>query len=190
MDGTTEFRLRSSVSVNFSGLIDTGAVRGAFVITPGVNGTFSLYFGSTGFSFYPTVSYRASTMYTVMISSLMRAANGTSLFAPRSFSFTTESFKVTNTSPYDGATGVSRNSSVYVYCNAPIDPATAQNALDISPSVSGFTFGSSGSDYFYFSPSTSLVANTLYTVTVSSALSSVQGDSLSEPYSFSFTAGS
>lgn len=188
-NGSTGVYLNNSISAYFNGAVDTGTVRTAFTISPAIPGYFTMYDGSDYFSFTPTNGFTSSTQYNATISTALRSKGGGNLSTPFSFSFTTASFFVTSTDPYNGQSNVSRSTSISVYLTGSPDTSTLRNAFGISPNVAGsFTSYDQGS-YFYFSPNTILAAYQAYTVSVDSTLRSRSGSRLLAPYTFSFTTG-
>ncbi|HUI31876.1 MAG TPA: Ig-like domain-containing protein [Candidatus Acidoferrales bacterium] len=196
-NGTSDWPLNySPISVYFNTLIDTASARAAFSINPNTSGYFSFYnySGSPEFTFTPNNGFKLGTTYSVVISTAMKSLGGGNLSSPYTFSFSTVPFRV-SISPTDGSTGVSRGTSIEVYCDAQYDTSTVRSAFSISPSVSGSLqfFGNSNySPYFSFYPtnSTSFSANTKYTVTISTTLKAYDGTPLPQTYTSTFTTGS
>ena len=188
-DGDTTASSFASVQVVFNAEIDTGSVRGAFVINPSLEGLFG-FEGSTGsFSFSPILSFVAGTKYTVTIASSMMSKTGAPLASPYEFSFTIMPFKVLWTRPWDGMTHVSRNYPIIVETSDLLDTSSIRNAFNISPPVSG-TFSYNDQDsYFHFFPSVPMDSLSVYTVTIANTLRSKDGVILSSPYRFSFATG-
>jgi hypothetical protein len=177
----------TQISVGFSGPIDTSTVRNAFSVSPPVAGALLSYDWGT-LTFAPALAFRTQTTYTVSLAAGLKASDGTALL-PSSFSFTTENFKITSTSPDDGATGMYRSVSISVYFNTFIDTGSVRGAFSISPPVAG-SFGTTygPASQFIFSHN-GLSANTTYSITISTAMKSALGDYLQTPYSFSFSTG-
>ncbi len=88
-DGSVGISKSGTISLGFNTTIDTGSVRGAFSISPPVEGNFYLYSPSYGFSFTPAVALSAQTKYTIQLSTAMRTQLGDTLLAPYTMSFTT-----------------------------------------------------------------------------------------------------
>ena len=176
------------ITVRFNAVIDTSTAHSSFNISPAVGGSASFYYGSWGLSWsLPSGGMLASaTIYTVTIATSIKDVNGNASPSPYSFSFTSAAYAVTGS--YPSGNGVGTNSSVDIYCNFLIDPASMTPAFSISPSVGG-TLQNNGST-FTFTPQSSLASNTMYTVTVSTALHGINGTGIAHPYTFSFTTGS
>jgi hypothetical protein len=172
-----------------NGVLDTGSIRSSFAISPSLNGTMSVHYGSTEFWFGPTGGWRSGVTYSVTIGPTLRAQAGGTLGSPYNFSFRADPFRVTQTVPSSGQTNVLRNTMIQVSLSARLDPGTVQTAFDMTPNVAGSFTTFSNADYFNFYPSSSLSANTMYTVIIGTSLRSFAGDSLALPYSFPFTTG-
>jgi Big-like domain-containing protein len=186
-DGATDISVSSSVEVNFTGPIDTGSVRRAFSIDPPTPGNLYIYPGNPSIYFTPTIGLLSATSYRVTLSTAMRSQSGDSLVQPYSFSFRTAPFSVTYTSPYNGQTDIPLLGSIGVSFTASIDTASVRRAFSVvPPTVGNFYFYAGSSSTFYFNPTLGLGPDTLYQVTLSTAMHSLRGDSLTQPYSFSF----
>ncbi|HIE13813.1 TPA: hypothetical protein EYP70_00925 [Candidatus Bathyarchaeota archaeon] len=186
------------IGITFSYPIDVEACRTAFSISPSVEGRFSpsyvYYIGrTTRLDFEPFKSLMPSTEYTVTINKNAKARNGEPLTEPYIFSFTTERFRVRDTFPEDGKKDVSLSVNyISITFNASLDMESCQSAFSISPPVKG-KFNSYYSIYYgvklYFYPSEPLAPFTKYTVTINTSAKANNGESLAEPYTFSFTTG-
>jgi hypothetical protein len=193
-DGATNWETYEAISVTFNANIDTGSARSAFSISPPVAGavSFNYYYPTASLTFTPAPAFATGRTYKVTLSTAMKSLGGSSLPSPYSFSFSTVPFEVTSIYPSDGSYGTARNSSIEVDLNAPFDTSTVRTAFSISPSVSGSLYyynNGNAYNYFVFSPSSSLAASTIYTVTISTALKTSDGTPLSQSYSSSFTTG-
>ena len=193
-DGATDVYPYNNIQVYFTAPIDTGTVRSSFKIFPAIAGIFSLYDGNSSFSFYPPSGFLFDTAYTITVDTTLHSRTGDKLFSPYTFSFSTASFRVSYTQPYDGAFNVYRYTSIQVSFSVPIDTGSVRGAFSIKDSTGANVGGNfsmyDGNSYFYFYPSNSpLAANETYTVTISTAMQSKNGKHLKSPYTFSFTTG-
>ena len=188
-NGDTSVSPFASVQVFFDADVDTGSVRSAFSINPGLEGLFGLEGQSNSFSFSPILTFVPGTKYTLTIGSTLLSKGGAPLASPYSFSFTIASFKILWTNPLDGSTHVSRSQGMDVYTNDVIDTSSIQSAFSVSPSISGTFHLSVPASHFYFRPDSLLQPSTVYTVTILSSLRSESGSTLSSPYRFSFATG-
>lgn len=96
-------------------------------------------------------------------------------------------FTVTSISPMDGATGVGLEINVEIYFSKEADPNTV-NSETISIAFAGGTLSLSGTKATY-TPSSSLTANTAYTITVTTGVRSSSGLPLDRSYTSGFTTG-
>ena len=185
-NGTTGVSSQPSIYVYFNSQIDQ-SIYPSLQFAPQVVGRWFL-------SPYDSVSVRfqlaqplplnASCLVAVLAGA--RDRYGNLINAPRSSSFTVTGFKVTSTSPRDGSTQVSPDVYLSVYMSATVDTGSVRQAFSISPPVAGIlTPGNYGT--IGFRPSESLVTETRYTVTLSTAVRASDGTPLAAPYTFSFT---
>ena len=187
-DGTVNLSLYSgyAIYIYLSGPVDYTTLDQAFSITPAIQGDLSNS-GSNQIVFYINTQLAPGTTYTCRLDTTLKAKNGTALSAPYSFSFSTEKFAVNYSSPNNGSTNVSSNSPISFQFNAPINQSSVASAFSINPSVQGSFSYSSGSNSFSFIPAIALKSGTTYTVNLSTALKSLSGSFLEEPYELQFT---
>jgi hypothetical protein len=188
-NGQTGVYLNPSIEGDFTGVLDTGTVRGAFSINPATPGSF--YITDTYSFFWYTCSpicLRQNTTYTVSVTSLLKCEDGTPV-VPYTITFTTDRFNVYSTYPYDGSTNIYRFNSISIYLNGNIDTSSVRSAFSISPPVPGGNFNLSDPNNSFYFYNDGMLADTTYTVTLSTALKTNAGDHLLSPYSFSFTTG-
>ena len=186
-DGTTGVTLNNQIAVTLSGMVDTATANQAFHLEPPTSGQLLPSNSPPSLTFLPGQELLPGTRYTVTISTALRAFDGTPLFAPYSASFTTISFQVIGNFPYDGQYNVALNQPVTFYCSGNLDATSVPSAFGISPASPGILLTSAYSASF--SPSSPLAANTIYTVTISTALRSSSGTPLAAPHTFSFRTG-
>jgi hypothetical protein len=186
-NGSTNVSCNSYVYVYFTGQLDNSTTGGSFSISPAAAGTVSS--SGSELIFFPSMSFKSGTTYTVSLTTGLKAIDGTSLSAPFRSTFTTEPFRVSSTSPSDGSNGVSNSSAIYVYFNTSIDPTSVASSFSISPNVAGRIqySGNGSSASMYFQPAQSLNSGTTYTVTLSTNIKALDGSYLPQPYTFSFT---
>ncbi len=176
--------------INLNSAIDTGTVHSAVTLSPPAPGGVYLYYYAGYINLHPVSPLHSRTTYTVTLTTALHASDGTPLDKDFQSSFTTESFKVGHTSPYDFETNVSRTYPLYFSLNQEIDTGSVPSAFTISPAVSGsFKFSQSYGYSFVYRPDTTLQLRTRYTVTLSTAMRSKDGDNLGTPFVLSFTTG-
>ena len=184
-DGSTDVNLTQPVYVYLNAPINISSVASAFRISPPVTGTFSTYSGST-LAFYPTPGWAAGTTYAVTIDTNLRAFSGSPLSSPYSFSFATQPFRVSYTSPSNGDTSVSTSNYLYVSFNAPVDTGSVRSNVSIVPATPGNFSLSQGSSTFSFYASGGFRPGTTYTVTLSPQIRAASGGTLGSQYQFWF----
>jgi hypothetical protein len=94
---------------------------------------------------------------------------------------------VTQVYPSDGSTGVGLTGSITINANGAIDSSTIRSSLEFDPPTPGQISAYASASSFSFVPTDGFLPSTHYTVQVGTTLRSASGDSLVEPYSFSFT---
>ncbi|MRR35982.1 hypothetical protein EG829_15165, partial [bacterium] len=95
---------------------------------------------------------------------------------------------IVSTTPSDNATGVPASSQIKVTFNEKIDPLTITPAsFSLKPGVTGTVSYDAATDTATFTPSASLVPNTIYTATISTGVTDTAGIHLVQKASWSFT---
>jgi len=130
---------------------------------------------------------RADTKYTISIDSGAMDRDGNKLGYPFQFSFTTAEVGLSSTYPSNGELFISTSQDIRLNFNTYMIKSSVQDALTISPTVSGILeWYSNSKTRLDFNPSTSLKYNTKYTVTIGTEARDIFGTHLKEPYTFSF----
>ncbi|HEX7627337.1 MAG TPA: Ig-like domain-containing protein [Candidatus Methanoperedens sp.] len=177
----------SQITVTFNESMNQATAQSAFSTSPATSGSFT--WSSKTMTYTPSSSISAGTTYTIAIGTGAKDLAGNSLQSPYSWQFTTAS--VSDTSPpivtdkTPTGTGVPVTSQITVTFNESMNQATAQSAFSTSPATSG-SFSWSGNMMTY-TPGSSLLASTTYTVIIGTGAKDLAGNSLQSPYSWSFT---
>jgi alpha-2-macroglobulin len=132
----------------------------------------------------PAAPLSLDTAYTLSVLPSARSASGeATLSNPQAITFTTVPLpKVDSTYPANGAV-VPVDNSVQIAFNAPMDFSSFKDAVKISPEVEDFSLGDGGSTlYIYFKQK----PNTTYTITLDGKAADPYGNTIGEPYTFSF----
>lgn len=176
----------SSLRVTFPRRMDRGSVESALTITPPTVPIF-LWPEDNELVLYTGGPLRALTTYTVRIDDTARDLDGNPLERPFEFSFETEPMAIRNTSPSSGQVFVdfSTNLRIHLSFNTYIVRSTLVPAWSIVPPASG-QFVWNDNTFVYFQPSAPLAPNTMYTITIGTAIQDLHGSTLSGPYSFAF----
>jgi hypothetical protein len=95
---------------------------------------------------------------------------------------------IVSTTPTNGSTGVSVNSTLQIKWNESMDPATSQGAFSSSPTIQ-CTWSWPSADLQVCTPRSPLQASTLHDVSVSTSARDVAGNQMKKPYGYSFTTG-
>lgn len=183
-----------SETINESSFTLQGAAETAIV------GTVVYNAGTMTATFSPNAALTASKLYTATITTAVQDESGKALPQNVELSFTTGTTEdnvgptVSSHSPTDLATNVIRNTKVTVYFSEAIDPGTLTSAsFELKKDVGDVVVAGS---FRYINPTTVLFSSTNiledtvdYTLTLTSAITDIAGNSLT-PMSFGFTTGS
>ncbi|HKU12101.1 MAG TPA: DUF4082 domain-containing protein [Sinomonas sp.] len=191
--GATGVPVNIAPSVTFNQAVTPSSV--TFTLKDAANvavgGTTAFNSGNTVATFTPSSALAYSTTYTATVSG---AANSSGLVMPTPYtwSFTTAAPPpapaVSSTSPASGATGVAASVTPSATFNQAVTASSVTFALKdpSGASIAGNTSLDSTATIATFTPSTTLAFSTTYTATVSGVANST-GQTMSAPYSWSFT---
>lgn len=213
-DGTEEFRIVDSISLNFSRAMNTAASEAALSITPAIEGRYIWFNDDFAVRFQPDGSWEPETSYTLTVGPEAEAAAGYAFDADGdgepggTYSLTFE------TGPRDifapalqRAFPANRSSDndlrpvITLTFDEPVDPASATaDVLSLTPTAGGdavpgtiatYTIGEGdeavGSIAFF--PSEDLATSTRYTFRVGPGLRDGFGNEGTSTRTFSFTTG-
>jgi hypothetical protein len=167
--------------------------------TTAVAGTISVGAGNLTLTFTPNAALVASSVYNATITSGAKAANGQTLAADHTWSFTTGASAdttppaVSSTSPTNNGTGSALNTRISATFSKGMDPSTlststftvSQGATPVSGTVA---YGSSGTTAIV-TPTNNLNASTAYTAVIATGAKDLFGNALATAYSWTFTTG-
>ncbi|PJZ68273.1 hypothetical protein CH373_10480 [Leptospira perolatii] len=148
-------------------------------------------------SFKPFKPLTSPGLYTYAISKLRaESSEGVNLLDDLRINFSYNSDlsppKVVQTIPANGSSGIAPNTLITVIFDKPIEVPTLFSSISTRPNVD-LDFGSarvlSGGMGFEFRPAADLSYGTIYTVTIPTTVKDTFGNSLVQPYTFSFTVG-
>lgn len=180
------------LTVSFSTAMNATTINAStFTLSKGstaVPGTVS-YTGTTA-TFTPTSLLDASTVYTATITIGAKSASGSSLAANSVWTFTTVGLPEAGaTDPLNNAIGVSQSKVVAVTFNGAMDPSTITSSTFMlkrgTTAVAGAVAYSGTTATF--TPTNSLIANTVYTVTVTTGTKDMAGNAILANKVWSFT---
>ena len=160
-----------------------------------INGSMS-YIGNT-MSFNPEANLSADTQYRATITTSIKDLANNSMESDYIWSFTTSAIldttpqSITSINIVDGAVGVINDSNITMIFNEALDPTTVTLAnitltKDGIP-VSG-TLSYSGNE-ITFNPNSDMDASTIYTMTITTRVKDLSGNSMATDYTLSFTTG-
>jgi hypothetical protein len=199
LDLATGIALNQKISATFSKTMDAATITTAiFTLKQGTTSIsgFVSYSGTTAL-FAPASSLSANTLYTATIATGAKDLAGNALTANYVWTFTTGAAAVVtpptvlSTDPLNLATGVALNQKIAATFSKSMDASTITTASFTL--MQGTTFVSGTVDYIgttaTYTPSSNLVASTLYTATITTAAKDLAGNSLALNYVWTFTTG-
>lgn len=161
-----------------------------------VSGTVT-YSGTTA-TFTSTLLLAPSSLYTATVTTGATDAAGAHLASNTVWSFTTGTIpRVTSTNPFNGATNIAINRKIAATFSEAMNGGSVSAAGTFSLAVAGvggvgvpgMVTYVAGANTATFAPTLSLLPNTQYTATISTAAQSAAGNNLAADYVFSFTTG-
>lgn len=185
----------TAIAVIFSNDVDMSTVSSStFKVNNGaVTGTFSYNPVSRQVTFTPDSEFLHNTVYSVNITEGLFSIDGKPLESPYSWSFTTTQyyFSVITVTPFAGEPGVPLNTNIVVQFNDNIDAATliSANFYINSGAVAGVISYDPLLRTATFNPAADLTASTNYTVTLTTGVKNLTGESVISDYSWSFITG-
>jgi hypothetical protein len=146
-------------------------------------------------SFSPSSVLNANTTYTARLTSVIKDLTGNALQTDYIWTFSTGatlSPTIISTDPENNAIGVFLNKAISATFSNQMNPLTL--TAETFSIKQGLTIISGAISYsgntVVFTPSANLVANTLYSVTISKEVENIQGISMANDYIWTFTTGS
>ncbi len=192
-----------AVTAGFSEAIDPATLTpSTFMISgPGggaVSGIVVVNVTNNAAIFYPDSRLAANTQYTVTVKSTVRTATGNALGQDFTWTLTTETTapdntppEVSFTSPQDGNSGIDIATSITVLMTERMSNPTINTAsVTIAPASGGTPLPAAIALFglrFVVTPSSPLLPNTRYTVSISTDVKDVAGNALAAAYRWSFT---
>ena len=197
----TGVALNKQIAATFSEAMNPLTITAAnvTVTAPGsvsVPGTIA-YVGTT-MTFTPTTSLAPDTFFTVTIGTGAKDLAGNSLASSYVWNFTsgatadTTAPTVSSTTPASNATGVALNTGISATFSEAMNPLTI-NASSVTLTAPGAvnvagTVGEVGTT-MTFTPASTLAANTLYTLTITTGATDLAGNPLASDDVWTFTTG-
>jgi hypothetical protein len=187
-------------SINFNKAINTSTVTSStFTLAQGSNVIpGSVYCNGTTVSFTPSSALTPNTAYTVTATTGIEDASGNHLAADYTWSFSTSPIvdvvtpKVVMVSPAENATSIPANIEIKVTFSELMNSGSLTSSTFLLKQGSTVITGnvSAANEVITFTPSAPLIANTLYSVTLTTGIKDLAGNPLATNYSWSFTTAS
>lgn len=195
----TSISLNTTLSTTFDVAMDPSSITSStFIVkhgTTNVAGTTS-YSGMTA-SFAPAAHLTPNTLYTATITTGVKNTSGTSTARNFEWTFTTGTIAdiiaptVTLSNPADSDTDVALNQDIAITFSETIDKTTLSSAtfhLKTGTQTIQGVITYSGTTAT-FNPDADLSSNTLHTLTVTTAVKDLSGNSISSNHTVGFTTG-
>ncbi|MBN1123205.1 MAG: Ig-like domain-containing protein [Anaerolineae bacterium] len=183
------------VKIEFNQAMDRASVEAAFALFEiggsAVAGSFEWEDGDKLMIFRPSSMLNLNTTYNPVLRGTARSANGELTIGDEyNWTFNTVPYPaITGSSPGNGSPNVQVWNGIKIYFISPMDDDTLADKLVVEPALPEDTY------YYYSSYDTSWVASgelepsTTYSVTFLPGAADLYGNTITEPYSFSFTTG-
>jgi hypothetical protein len=178
------------ISVTFPRRMDPSSTEAATAISPSMN-KILLWPSGNVLTIYTGGPYLTDTTITVTIDKSAKDKDGIALGETFSFWFRTAALQVNSTYPSNAQLYIATNQTISIYFNSYVDKNSVQSAFSITPSIGGsFQYGNGNSydspNWITFTPYSTFMTNTKYTVTIGSSVRDPYGVNMKAPYSFSF----
>ena len=167
--------------------------------TTPVTGTVAYVAAGSTATFTPSAPLAYNTVYIATITTGAENLGGTPLAQNYVWSFTTGAAvavppTVISTIPVAGATNVPANQAVSATFSVPMNPATINSTTFTltgpgTTSVAGLVAYAAIGNTLTFTPTANLLANTLYTATITTGAQNLAGTGLANNYVWTFTTG-
>lgn len=187
--GTAAEPFPVSPSVQFNGVVTAGAAD-HIRLAPSAAGTWVNV--SSGdlpslFIFTGATEIRSGTMYTIVVEPGVRDTQGYTMAAGDGVTFETARFAIGEVVPAPGATRIPVETTIAVPCGWPVDLATLDSGVTITPPLAGRWISETNPERFVFLPDDDLEEGTLYAVRIGTSLRAIDGTALSAPFEWRFT---
>jgi hypothetical protein len=186
--------LNKAISATFNMPMNALTLIGTtFTVNQGTNPVLGIisYSGST-VTFTPSVSLDGNTLYTCTITTDAKNLAGTALANNYVWSFTTSPVSfVVSTDPVNNATGVVLNKVIRATFNMSMNPLTLNTATFTVKQGATTVLGviSYSGSTVSFDPATPLLADRIYTCTISTGAQNTAGVPMANNYVWNFTTG-
>lgn len=195
-DGAADVPLDTSIGLVFTGLMDTASVESALEVEPAFR--YDLRWSGERVEIVPDGPLEPATAYTVRVGPGATDVAGVAIAEEAVLGFRTiaPGLQVDAVIPADSADGISQRTPIAIVLDRAIDPGSLDaDVLTITPELAGTLdlVAPTGSPdverMIRFTPSAPLPPNTTVEVTLGTAVQALDGGSLAEPLTWSFTTG-
>ncbi|NOZ60232.1 MAG: hypothetical protein GXO74_00975 [Calditrichaeota bacterium] len=188
-DQATYISPQTEIFLVFNTMVDRQTFDDAFSVEPLTLGNFRWY-DAWRVSFQPGYYLASDTEYRIYNLENVADLYGTPLSGKSEFTFRTEPLRVTSYYPLNGATQISRTTSIVVTFNTAVDQAATENSFSIVPRPSNWSFKWNDVTQLVYQGTSPLDANTLYAVTIQDTLCADQWQNpLPRDFTFLFKTG-
>lgn len=203
VDSTTGVALNQGITATFSKSLDPDSVNAdSFTLTTDSGATKvsgKVSYANNLVTFDPTSDLAASKLYTATLTTAIQDISGNKLSADSVWTFTTGASADTTaptvdskfTDPADKATGIAINRNVTAVFSEALNPETVNPLSFKLTADSGATSVAGTVSYakklVTFNPKANLAADTLYTATLTTAVTDLAGNALASNYIWTFT---
>jgi Ice-binding-like/Bacterial Ig-like domain len=203
--GATAVPINQTLTATFSEAMNPATITATTFTLAGpggaaVTGTVAYVVAGSIATFTPAASLAASTVYTATITTGAKDLAGDALASNFVWTFTTSATPdttkptVTATNPANAATNVPINQAVTATFSKPVNPATISSTSFLlkgsgGAAVAGLVSYAGVANLATFTPTAPLAANTLFTATITTAVTDLAGNTLASNYVWTFTTG-
>ncbi|TDD98430.1 Ig-like domain-containing protein [Flavobacterium cellulosilyticum] len=194
INGAIGVPLNQIITATFNEAMNPATIQTSFTVTGGsaVSGVIS-YSGNTA-TFTPNGVLSPNTIYTAKITTSAKDVDGNALQTDYVWTFTTGILPfVQSTDPVNNAINVPLNKIISATFNMPMNPLTI-NGLTYTVKegasivgIGGLISNSNAGKTFSFTPTLPLIANKVYTVTITTGARNVSGTAMANDYVWKFT---
>jgi alpha-2-macroglobulin len=184
--GETPLDLDAAITLTFNEPMDTASVQSNFSFqgpSGKVNGAIKWNKNNSAMTFTPSSLLARDSNYTLSLSAQAQGRGGTAIGHDTTYQFHTYPvFSIAGTKPIDY--GMKENySSLVIHLSAPMQEEDASDLISISPEAGQIYSYATGTDLNIY---TDLLPETVYTLTISSALKDRWGQSLGQDFTLHF----
>jgi ice-binding like protein/Big-like domain-containing protein len=197
LQGETGVALGTSITATFSEAMNAATINGSnFIVTAGTTAVsgFVTFPGGVA-TFTPVGELAVDTEYVATITTGVTDVAGNALASDYAWTFNTGGVtSVTSTTPPDLATAVANNVAITATFSGPMDGATLDQTTfvvtgpGVTPVLGAVAYDAVGR-VASFTPATDLVAEVLYTATITTGAKNPAGTALAADYVWTFTTG-